>query len=409
MTHPSGAFVAGLLVVAWLISVPGHAAGRDLVDLIPGLFGGDGITLATTGGSIEHAPHFDIGSAASITQLNSQIRSEIGVFPFSSPGGGFTFSFDPESGGFVRTTETLGPLFAERAPTLGRGKFNLQFAVTFFKYDQFEGNDLDNLEVIARHDTDTIGPAQGGSVDTREDFELDAIRVLFDIDIRVHIFSFAAVYGITDRLDVGILVPLVHIDMDVRATAAVVESPSNSEPGIHTFTGGPEGSSARASGRAFGIGDVLLRAKYRLLESSVVDISGALLLKLPTGDADNFLGTGDLTIRPFLVLSKTLFKRFTPHLNIGYEVNAQNDDRSSVEYAVGFDLGLFKGLTLVGDVIGSYEPDGDGIGDNIVNAAAGLRWNPWAQLVLSVNTQFPLNDEGLRAKIIPTFAVEYSF
>lgn len=409
MTQTLSGLLSGLLVIACLMALPGPALGRDLVDLIPGLYGGDGITLATTGGSIEHAPHFTIVSASSINLLNTQIGSELGVFPFSSSGGGFTFAFNPDSGTFVRSTESLGPLFAERAPTLGRNKLNLQFAYTFYKYSEFEGNDLDNIQVIARHDTDTIGPAQGGSDTGREDFELDVIRLTFDLDIRVDIFSFAATYGLTDRLDIGILVPLVRIKMDVTANAEIVESPSNSESGIHTFEGGPESPRDSASGTAFGLGDIVLRAKYHLVKSKLVDMSGALLIKTPSGDEDDFLGTGDLTIRPFFILSNTYFKKFTPHINVGYEFNLDDGKRNALEYVVGFELGLFRDFTTLADVIGSYEPDGDGIGDNIVNLSVGVRWNLFARFILSANTILPLNDQGLRADVIPTLAVEYTF
>jgi hypothetical protein len=84
--------------------------------------------------------------------------------------GGFTFALDPALGTFVRTTESLGPLFAERAPTLGRGKLNVNVSFTFFEYDEFNGEDLDNLSVVARHDPDTIG-----FPDVREQFENDII------------------------------------------------------------------------------------------------------------------------------------------------------------------------------------------------------------------------------------------
>src|SRR5512145_3034312 len=94
------------------------SSARRLATLIPGLYGGDGIILATDP-TANHAAHFTVDSSASINRLNEQITSQIGIFPFSSSVSGFTFAFDPSLGTFLRTTETLGPLFAERAPTLG--------------------------------------------------------------------------------------------------------------------------------------------------------------------------------------------------------------------------------------------------------------------------------------------------
>ena len=83
----------------------------------------------------------------------------------------------------------------------------------------------------------------------------------------------------------------------------------------------------RPVGKATGFGDIVLRAKYLFLKDAAVDIAGAMLVKLATGDEEDFLGTGDTTVRPFLVLSRTfsdfLVRQldFTPHLNLGYEFN----------------------------------------------------------------------------------------
>src|SRR5262245_52236961 len=85
---------AVLMVVSIFLALPPLAdAERKLIDLLPGLYGGDGITLATAP-TASHAAHFTIGSAASINRLNQQIASEIGGFPFASSVGGFTFAFD---------------------------------------------------------------------------------------------------------------------------------------------------------------------------------------------------------------------------------------------------------------------------------------------------------------------------
>ncbi len=395
------------LVIIWTFLLTSSVSdARPLRDLISGLYGGDGITLAPSppGSPFpSHAPHFTVDSAASINRLNEQITAAIGAFPFSSSVGGFTFNFDPLLGTFLRTTETLGPLFAERAPTLGRGKFNFNAAFTFFKYDSFNGERLSNLHVDARHQPDVIPPN-----DVRTLFELDTIRINFDIDIHVRIFSLAATYGVTENLDVGILVPIVNIDMRVKSHAQIITSPENPFPPIHSFIGGPESPDDRASGSATGVGDVVLRAKYYLLKSEVIDVSGAMLTKLATGSHRDLLGTGTSTIRPFLILSRTLFDILTPHLNLGYEFNVDRGSRSTVEYAIGFDLGTSR-LTFAGEFLGSYEPSGDGNGDNSLTASLGVKWNPWKQFLVSANAQVPVNRSGLRSDLILTFGAEYSF
>jgi hypothetical protein len=380
------------------------SSARRLATLIPGLYGGDGIILATDP-TANHAAHFTVASSASINRLNEQITSQIGIFPFSSSVSGFTFAFDPSLGTFLRTTETLGPLFAERAPTLGGGKLNLHFSYTFFTYDTFAGESLNHFPVTARHDTDVIG-----FPDTHEQFELDTVRIDLDIKLRVQIFAFAATYGITDRLDVGVFLPVTSVDMDVKSHARVMVSPSNTLfPNVHTFAGGPESPDDAAHGHAFGLGDVVLRAKYSLLKGDVIDVSGAFLTTLATGNHEDFLGSGATTLRPFLVLSRTLFEVLTPHLNIGYEFNLDRGHQSAVQYALGVDVGTAT-WTVAGELLGSHEPAGDGIGDHILNGSLGVKWNPWKQLLVLANAQVPFNrNSGLRSDLILTFGAEYSF
>jgi Putative MetA-pathway of phenol degradation len=264
--------------------------------------------------------------------------------------------------------------------------------------------------------TDSTAAAPHGFPDAREQFENDTILINVDLDVRVQLFALAATYGVTDRLDVGIVIPITHVEMDVKSRARVVQSPENTLfPGVHSFVGpGADSPDDAASGEATGFGDIVLRAKYHLFNSDVVDLAGAMLVKLATGDADNFLGTGTTTVRPFLVLSRTFPNvflprvNFTPHLNLGFEFNLDHNDKHAVKYVVGFDLGTRR-VTIAAEFLGSHEPNGDGIGDNILTAAMGVKWNPWKQLLLTANAQFPLNDEGLRSHLIPTFGVEYSF
>lgn len=390
------------VVLAILLS-GGESSAKKLADLIPGLYGGDGIVLATSPVA-SHTAHFSVSSAASINRLNEQIAAQIGLFPFSSSVGGFTFAFDKELDTFVRTTDTLGPLFAERAPTLGQAKLNLHASYTYFKYDKFGKTNLDNLQVVARHDPDVIG-----FPDQREQFENDIIRIGIDLDVSVQIFALAVTYGVTDRLDVGILVPIASVDMEVKSHARVVESPENTLfPGVHTFVGGPESPDDAASGNATGIGDIVLRAKYYLLKTDVVDIAGAVLAKLETGDERDFLGTGTTTVRPFLIFSRTLAGMLTPHINVGYEFDLDRNDSNALEYAVGFDIGTQR-FSVAADVLGSHQLNGDGIGDDIVDASLGIKWNPFKQFLLLTNVQFPLNESGLRSHVTLTVGVEYSF
>lgn len=152
-------------------------------DLLGSLYGGNGITLAPAS---DHAPYFTVSSTAAIHQLNRQIASEIAIFPFTSSQGGFTYAFDAAQGTFVRTTQTLGPLLAEKSSTLGRGKLNFNAAYTFYIFKHFNGESLNNLRVTAQHQPDALG-----APNVREGFEADTLLIALDLSIRVPLVSLA--------------------------------------------------------------------------------------------------------------------------------------------------------------------------------------------------------------------------
>src|SRR5262245_25413390 len=87
----------GFLVGVVILLTAQTSSARRLAQLIPELYGGDGITLATDP-SANHAAHFTVDSNSSINRFNEQIASQIGIFPFSSSVSGFTFAFDPSLG-----------------------------------------------------------------------------------------------------------------------------------------------------------------------------------------------------------------------------------------------------------------------------------------------------------------------
>ena len=85
--------IAGACLAACILLAAAPLRAQKLIDLVPGLYGGDGILLATAEAA-SHTAHFSIGSAASINRLNQQIAAEVGGFPVSSAVGGFAFEFE---------------------------------------------------------------------------------------------------------------------------------------------------------------------------------------------------------------------------------------------------------------------------------------------------------------------------
>ena len=418
----------GVSLCALLAMVADEAPARDLVDVIPGLYGGGataGIDLVPIvpppqidpTQSQSHQPHFTGASLAQLQQLNDSFRQEIRPVPIAPAAGGPTFEFDAASGRYRETTKTLGPIVAERPETLGRGKFSLGLSYTGFKYDEFEGDNLDDFQLPLFHQFDVIPPP-----DTPQAFEEDVVTLTLDVDLRYDVLGFAGVYGLNDQVDLSVFLPIVRADLEVRSMATTSGDFDNvhgfdcTAPGLRLPAGTTvedclattDDPNARASESKTGIGDLILGAKYHFYDQEDTDLAVLGRLKLETGDDDNFLGTGDTTFSPFLVgrtrLHETPTLATNLHFNAGVELHSDNsDDLNRADWVVGVDLGSSQ-WTAAFDVIGRNNFDGD---LDTYDFAAGARWRLPGGMILTGNLITPLNDDGLRSDLIATVGIEY--
>jgi hypothetical protein len=384
-----------------------NAWAGSLQNVVRDLYGGDGIVLQPSPPPFpSHAPHFTASSLQGLESLNTGLASNLGLFAFNSTVAGFTF--DIERGIPVRTTESLGPLLAERAPTLGERKLNLAFAYTHLDFKRFQGTRLSDLSLTFQHE-DTNG---NGRRDTTGifSFESDDIHVDLDLTIREDVFALFATYGLTRHWDVGIVLPIVHVHIRADAQATIVRNSPVSQL-VHNF--GPLSDSPRSTGGgdATGVGDIILRTKYNFLRNQPrwPDLAIVGDVKLPTGDEDDLLGTGETNVRALLVASRSL-GLLTPHVNLGYEWTTGGSEQNNVRYVAGLDARVHPRLTLAADVLGRWEPNGDGIGDHTVDLGVGAKWNIFQTFLLNGGVQLPLNrNTGLRANVIWTVGIEHTF
>ncbi|MEE9519940.1 MAG: transporter [bacterium] len=411
-----GVLLLTVISLLWIRPEPVTAGG--LKDFVKDLYGGDGITLAPPTMGFNHQPHFTASSLRGLDALNTVLESSLNQFAFSSTVAAFTF--DIERGVPVRTTESLGPLLAERAPTLGAGKLNVQFSYTRFDFKRFDGDDLDDISLTFIHDDGCPGGGDGklGPPPAFCDFELDTIEVDLDLEIEQDVFSVFATYGVTRTWDVGIVVPIVHVRAHATGSARIIDN-SPPPPGPHLFdpAAGGDAPVSTSGGDATGIGDVLLRTKYNFLRNrdGWPDLAIAGQVKLPTGDEDDLLGTGETNFLALLVASKSFgpwsdVRWLTPHVNLGFEVTTGGSEENNLRYATGFDARVHPRLTMAIDFLGRWEPDGDPIGNNVADFAVGMKWNPFDTFLLGGNVLLPLNkDEGLRTDVTWTLFAEYTF
>ena len=387
-----------------------------------------------------HEAHFLPGADQELTPFlfNQAIVSQLSAFPLGSSAGGFTYTFDPGLGTYSRNSSTFGPSFLERALTIGKGRFNFGANYQHASFSSFEGKDLEggNIKFYLTHQSTAV-PAPF--------FEGDLVETALDLKLKTDTFAFLANYGLTDRLDVGLAVPILHVSMDARINATVLRLATldtGATSGIHTFPGGGSTAPFADSGSATGIGDILLRGKYHFFAGGGGGLAAAIDLRLPTGDADNLLGTGTTQGKVFLIGS-TATSRISPHFNLGYTWSGESSNEflnvtDEFNYAGGTEIGISPRLTVNVDFIGRQLVDSGRLVDtsksfrwmtaagvqgstnlnefafqdgsvNLVTSAIGFKLNPWRSLLISANILFPLSDAGMRANPVPVFGFDYAF
>jgi hypothetical protein len=403
--------ILSILIVLALFALPLAAQttivhGESLSALIRNLYGGDGITLDK---SIGHEAHF--GNTLSLQQFTDVLQRSLqsrSVFPIPSAAGIFSYKFDEATGTYQRVESTLGPVLSERATTAGKGNVTFSLGYTFGDYSLVDGRE--KMALTLTHCT-TVA-----CVGSNPDLPIfkDVIQVDLLLRLKSQALTGSVIYGLTNRVDVGILVPYIRNDLSVTADAEVVHAPG-SNPVVHRFDPLVETPGQYGTAHAVGIGDIVLRAKYKLPTRVDVAILGDAIL--PTGDRENFLGTGETRLRGFFVASKT-GTHLSPHMNLGVEWNLGNEELSSFDYRLGTEWGLSPRLTLVGDLIGTARPLLDDeftadalktqrlVGKSEIDFSVGAKWRINDTSVLVLNVLHPANDEGLRPEMSTTFGVQ---
>jgi len=434
-----------VLAALSLCPVSIFAQSFNLRDLLTDFFR-QGITLAEPpAGSTfpSHAHHF-VGDASLVplAQLNSELATQLSTFPLVSSAGGFTYQLDPALGVFTRASDSFGPIYADRADTIGKGKFAIGANFSHFSFDRIDDlrlRDGDVQIVLTHQDLPPAGCC------LRPFVEGDVIVTRTFLKIQTDITAFTFDYGVTDRFDVGAAIPVVRVQIQARTEATIdklATGGSSSTVGIHKFPNGEDSETFEQSGSASGVGDVVLRAKYRVLSGARAGLAVGLDARLPTGEERDLLGTGATQIKGLLIGSAHL-GAFSPHVNAGYTWSSRNRPiPDEINYTAGFDWALSPRLTFVVDALGrtlrnsqvlreidtTFQYNANPATDPVdlrsatlkqlvatkqdvtsVVGSVGLKINPVGNLLFTVNGLFSLTNRGLQAKFAPLVGLDYSF
>jgi len=410
---------------------------KNLATLFTDLYGPNGLIVdseATLPGEQPHSAHFNSDFQSNFSQFGTALVGQLVTVPLPSPASGFTYEFDPSVGVFHRTTQSFGPILAERAETIGLRRVSFGFASQRFTFDTVEGLDLRKVPAVFTHDNaQLLGGRQ------------DVVTTINSIDATVSQFTMFVTMGVTDRFDVSVAAPIVATSLKV-VSDATIQRLGTTNPLTHFFrlSNGDVGNRRlfTAVGSASGIGDVTLRLKSTIRQRTSTGVALGLDIRLPTGDELNLLGTGSPGLQPFAIVSAT-YQKISLHGNAGYQWNGSSiiagnpaagtsaDFPDQVTYSLGADVSAHARLTLAFDVLGRrvidaerlsaeefHALDGRSVYPSIVfsrqsfnalSGAVGVKVNVLDRLLLDANLLFALDDHGVRDKVTPLVGFEYSF
>lgn len=429
-----------------LLLQPAQASAQErpatLSTLFEDIFGPRGLVLNSDDVQLDgtnHAAHFNSAFQSEFRLMNVALTSQLATVPLPSPASGFTYHFDAATGTFVRSTRSFGPILTDRGETIGKGRIAFGYTYQFFSFDRLDGISLSSVPAVFTHDDPQLG---GGRA--------DVVATANTMEATVSQLTGALTYGVTDRLDVSLAVPIVRTRLALLSNATIHRVGTGSALGVHYFRDpdaiGGYGSTRQyfAEGTAAGVGDLVARAKTTLMREGSRAFAAGLDVRVPTGDEDNLLGSGALGVRPFAAFSASI-GRFAPHANLGYQWNGSSDLAGSTRadqdadlpdqflFAAGADVLLADRLSVVFDVFGqrvvssprlrSRTSTRSGAAGTVTlpdilfvaesywrsSGGLGLKANLAPRLLVTFNLTFAIADGGLTDRLAPLLGMELGF
>jgi hypothetical protein len=444
-----------VLVVAALALLPtlgaGPAGAQSLRDRIADLFifgpGQDPLFLGGSGDPNNpealraHGSHYiPAASAANATVISflvSSISGNVSNVPLSATSSGATFRF--EGGTPVRTSESPGPIFGERAQTLGRGRLVLGAHMSGMHFSTLRGVDLDNVHLTFTHsnvdfpgcDSTFAGDCSLMGVPLLEN---DVIELDLALDLDIRVATLFLTYGVTDRIDIGVVVPVVSTSLRGQSQAQVF--PFGGTTATHFFGGtstNPQLSATRlVQGDARGLGDVAVRLKANVRRTGRALFSLMGDARFATGSEDDLLGSGTFAVRGLAIFSAQM-GNFAPHFNVGYLYRRSEFQNDALLATAGFDQVIAPWAAIAVDLVSELQVGDEGLRvpdpviieapfhrtirpalipntrDDLVNGSLGTKLTAAPGLTVVLNSLWPLNRGGLRANVVWTAGVEYGF
>jgi hypothetical protein len=333
--------------------------------------------------------------------LTTALLSSVATVPISASSGGFTYRLNPVLGTVERASEMFGPFYIERALTAGRGQASIGLTLQYARFTSLDGNDLrdGSFVTVANQFTDEPEP-----------FDVESLT----LEMSTRTATLFGNVGVTDRVDVGVAVPLVNL--------SIQGSRVNNYRGTDLVQ-------ARATADVVGFADIALRSKVRLTPAdSRAAVAAAVEARLPTGREEDLLGAGELSYRALGIASYEA-GRAGVYGNLAYGGGGGGDE---VSYGAAVAYAATPRLTIIGEaslrrleglqhiipVVADHlniddvrttrlVPGGEDV--TTAFSVVGFKWNVADTWLLHGHVLMPLSENGLTARITPSVALDYSF
>jgi hypothetical protein len=351
------------------------------------------------------------------------VQQGISSLPPTS-GQSFQYDFDPKLQTFART-DRLGPVSFRIPETIGDGNLSVRVALSYFELSE-------SFEPIT-YSFETDRGIRG--------FTKFGLRV----DAKVGLLNLAATYGLSDRWEATLNVPLVLVNPEVSQSFLIdPKMPENlvgagSREQLEEFIDNGtlvlfDQKSRGFQSTQFGMGRASLGAKADLYSHPLIDAGLSAEVFFASPNEKEFSGSDSYAILPRAIAVLRPMKLLRVHLDAGYDYDFSESELRRFTWNAGASI-PFTGLTVDFGVGGSefdspihWTPDvaffedpsgavlatfhaeeSTTLGTSFVDFLGGVKFLVTDWFVLSGSVNVPLNDQGFRADAVGTIAAEAYF
>jgi hypothetical protein len=352
--------------------------------------------------------------SSEFSALNEAVGTVVSDLPLASPASGLIYKYDPQHGiSEPVANTTLGPILSQRPETIGRYELYLSIVYQYFSFTEIDGKDLRYLPSVTQ--TNNL-----------------AFVSTNNLNLWVSQYSGYLTFGLTEHIDVSAAIPILDVHEAFSSQVRKFILSGSSTPSSF--------STINNSGNATGVGDVVLAAKATFWSREKVKVAEGVEVRLPTGDAQNFLGAGTLGVKPYV--SAAYGKRFTVHGNFGYQINGnttlvtnsttggKGQLPNRMFQSAGIDWGSKSWITFVADILSERVFNADRVAFttsqvnqdffttimapspiksyNRTDGALGAKVR-FHNVLATINVTERLDQGGLRSRIVPMGGISCTF